>query len=291
MNQKFAASVWIWSPGLGSSTNADRALLEKISSFGFDGLEIPTLDGFLDPVPLLEILGAMRSRSRPLTPIIIGGGSAKTDLSSDSSITRNTGIAYVKRLIDLCRKLDGELICGPLYSAVGAKRHLSGKDRSKVLDLLAMEFKELGEYARERSVRIALEPLCRYDTYLLNTTAQGKELVDLIGSEHIGLLLDTFHMNIEEKSIEAAIILAGQKLFHFHACENDRGTPGTGLVRWNEVRNGLNKVNYQKWISIESFVPDAELFSSAMNVWRRIEPDQDEIAVSGLAFLRKLLGS
>ncbi len=113
--------------------------------------------------------------------------------------------------------------------------------------------------------------------------------MDRIGSENVGLLLDTFHLNIEEKSIAGAIKQAGEKLFHFHTCENDRGIPGTGLIRWEEVRKGLNDLNYRNWISIESFTPDADQFSSVMHVWRRIEQNQDEIAASGLAFLKKLL--
>lgn len=291
MEWKFAASVWIWSPALGAKASDDEALLEKISNLGFDGVEIPTVDGLLDPVGLREILDTVESKRWPLAPIIVGWGSADTDLSSEYSTVRNHGASYVKRLIDLSASLDGELICGPLYSAVGAKKSLTSIERSKVLDTLTDEFKDLGRYATERSVRIALEPICRYDTYLINTVAQGRELVDRIGSEVIGLLLDTFHLNIEENSIEAAIRLAGEKLFHFHASENDRGTPGSGLIRWDEVRKGVLDLNYQNWISIESFTPDGGQFSSAMNVWRRIEQNQDEIATGGLAFLKKLLGS
>ena len=113
--------------------------------------------------------------------------------------------------------------------------------------------------------------------------------MERIGEENIGLLLDTFHMNIEEKSIEKAIDTAGDKLFHFHACENDRGTPGTGLIGWKDVKKGLKNVGYQDWISIESFVPFHGQFSSAMNIWRRIEEEQDEIATGGLSYLRSLL--
>ena len=91
--------------------------------------------------------------------------------------------------------------------------------------------------------------------------------------------------------MERAITHAGERLFHFHACENDRGAPGTGLIRWDEVRTGLEKVGYQNMISIESFVPDCGQFSAAMHVWRNIEKDQDEIARNGLAFMRELLGS
>jgi D-psicose/D-tagatose/L-ribulose 3-epimerase len=291
MIRKFAASTWIWSPALGSSPTDDLALLEKISDFGFDGVELPSMDGYLNTDEIHELLSVVGKKSRPLTPIIIGGGSIDKDLSSESNPVRSQGMGYVKRLIDLSAKLDGELVCGPLYSCVGAKGTLSEKERARVRYLLIQEFKELGSYAKERSIRLALEPLCRYDTYLINTAAQGRELVDLIGSENVGLLLDTFHLNIEEKSVEGAITHSGEKLFHFHACENDRGAPGTGLIRWEDVRKGLDTVNYRRMISIESFVPEARPFSAAMHVWRSVEKNQDEIANRGLAFLRNLLGS
>ena len=171
MERKFAASVWIWAADLGSDAAEDAALLEKISHLGFDGVEIPTLDGYLDPDGTQEILSTEGKKHRPLAPIIIGGGLAETDLSSESATIRSQGASYVRRLIDLSAELNGELVCGPLYSAVGAKRSLSERERSKVLDILTQEFKNLGKYARERSVRLALEPLCRYDTYLINTTA------------------------------------------------------------------------------------------------------------------------
>jgi D-psicose/D-tagatose/L-ribulose 3-epimerase len=291
MKREFAASTWIWSPVLGLNPTDDLALLEKISDFGFDGVELPSLDGLLNPEDIRELLSVAGKKSRPLTPIIIGGGSVDTDLSSESNTVRRQGMDYVKSLIDLCAKLGGELVSGPLYSCVGAKRILSEKERAKVLYLLIQEFKELGSFAKERSIRLALEPLCRYDTHLINTVAQGRELVDRIGAENVGLLLDTFHLNIEEKSIEGAITHSGEKLFHFHACENDRGAPGTGLIRWEDVRKGLDAVGYRRMISIESFLPEAGQFSAAMHVWRSVEKDQDEIANRGLDFLRKLLGS
>jgi D-psicose/D-tagatose/L-ribulose 3-epimerase len=281
----FAASCWIWTDSLGANDEEDQALFEKILSIGFDGLEIPSFDGYLCATKIREALSSIGK----LTPIIIGGGTQETDLSSESNSTRAQGEAYVKRLIDKCRDIGGEIVCGPLYSAVGAKRLLSEKEHSKVLEIIAKEFKTLGNYAKERSIRLAIEPLCRYDTYLINTVKQGIELVESIDHENVGLLLDTFHLNIEEKSIEKAIKLSSGKLFHFHACENDRGTPGTGLINWNDVKRALDDLKYAGWVSIESFVPDKNGFSSNMNVWRHIERNQDEIARNGLSFLKEML--
>jgi D-psicose/D-tagatose/L-ribulose 3-epimerase len=285
LRRRFAASVWIWQASVGSNDAEDQALFEKISNFGFDGVEIPSFEGYLEVAKIRDRLFSIGR----LTPIVIGGGSKETDLSSDSNSTRAKARAYIKRLIDICSDLDGELVCGPLYSAVGTKRLLSEDSYSKVLKVVAEELRSIGDYARERSVRLAIEPLCRYDTHLINTVKQGKELVDLTNHESVGLLLDTFHLNIEEKSIGRAIRLSGEKLFHFHACENDRGIPGKGTINWIEVKGALADLKYSNWISIESFVPDKEGFSSSMNVWRHIELDQDEIAKEGLSNLKRLL--
>ena len=286
MARKFAASLWIWSDV--SDAAKEEILFDKILSLGFDGVEIPSFDGNLNAKRINELLSSA-GKKRRLTPITIGGGSPQTDLSSELESQRRLGEDYVKKLVDASSKMGGSLVCGPLYSAVGAKKYLTERERSKLVNVVAKEFKGLARYARDRSVRIALEPLCRYDTYLISTASQGRELVDRIGEENIGMLLDTFQMNIEEKSIKKAIDTAGDKLFHFHACENDRGTPGTGLIRWKDVKKGLKNIGYKDWISIESFVPFHGQFSSAMNVWRRIEEEQDEIAAEGLSFLRDLV--
>ena len=115
------------------------------------------------------------------------------------------------------------------------------------------------------------------------------ELIEMIDQENVGVLLDTFHLNVEEKSLLDAITTAGEKLFHFHACENDRGTPGSGHIDWDIVAKALDQIDYKGWIGVESFTPFDKQFSFAMKVWRKLEPSQDEIASKGLYFLKSKL--
>jgi D-psicose/D-tagatose/L-ribulose 3-epimerase len=276
----FSVSSWIWSADFRSN---DFEAFRKASKFGFDALEIPTMDGIFDTVQIREVLN---STSPYLTPIIIGGGLPHTDLTSESVPIAENGTAYIKRCIKVCANIGGSLVCGPLYSAVGSLRYLSVVERDNILKRLIHSFKEISKYAQDFGVFIALEPLCRYDTHLLNTSMQARDLIEKIGKENIGILLDTFHMNIEEKSIKDAISITGRKLVHFHACENDRGTPGTGKINWDEVSESLTRVGYDGWISIESFTPFDKDFATAMKVWRNLENTQDEIATKGLAFLK-----
>ena len=253
-------------------------------ALGFDGIEIPTFDGKVDVQRARDALS-----SSGLIPIIIGGGLVQTDIASEDASIRKSGEEYVKRLATLCADLGSDLICGPLYTAVGSLKYLTEGERSATLERIAASFRGIADFAQDQGVKIALEALCRYDTHLINTAAQAKNLVQKIDRENVGILLDTFHLNIEEKSMPAAIELAGEDLFHFHACENDRGAPGSGHVDWDGVARSLSKINYKGWIAIESFTPFDRNFASAMRVWRKFEDNQDEIASKGLSFLKSKL--
>jgi D-psicose/D-tagatose/L-ribulose 3-epimerase len=111
----------------------------------------------------------------------------------------------------------------------------------------------------------------------------------MIGSPAVKIMMDTFHANIEEKNLGRAIETAGPDLVHVHANENDRGTPGTGHVPWGEVGAALKKINYSGALVIESFSTEVKEIARAAAVWRPPAPDQDGLAVDGMAFLRKLI--
>ena len=128
---------------------------------------------------------------------------------------------------------------GPLYSSVGRCWQQTADERARDLDVLVTQLKALSKYAGDRGVVLCVEPLNRFETSFLNLAEQAIEVVDRVDHPACGILLDTFHMNIEEKSIGDAIRAAGPRLKHLHTCENDRGAPGSGHVPWNEVAAGL----------------------------------------------------
>ena len=142
--------------------------------------------------------------------------------------------------------MGGKLVVGPLYAAVGRQWQQTPEQRKADLALAAKNLQIVANYAEEKGVRLALEPLNRFETSFINLTEQALELVELIDSPAVGLMMDTFHANIEEKHLGKAIEMAGDKLWHVHANENDRGTPGTGHVAWTEVAAALKKINYQR---------------------------------------------
>jgi D-psicose/D-tagatose/L-ribulose 3-epimerase len=138
----------------------------------------------------------------------------------------------------------------------------------------------------EHGVSLAIEPLNRFETYFLNTVADGVALCDAIGSPNVGLLFDTFHAGIEEKSVARACRAAAGHLKHVHTSENDRGTPGSGHVDWPGVFAALRDSGYAGWYTIESFGFALGDLSAAASIWRDIETDPERIAFDGIRFLK-----
>ena len=123
----------------------------------------------------------------------------------------------------------------------------------------------------------------------LNTTEQGMKMIADVGSPALKLLLDTFHMNIEEKDVPAAIRRAGKHIAHIHACGSDRGTPGNDHLDWLGIAKALRDIRYDGDVVVESFTPDVKVIARAAAIWRHIEPTREEIAVNGLKFLKRNL--
>jgi D-psicose/D-tagatose/L-ribulose 3-epimerase len=138
-------------------------------------------------------------------------------------------------------------------------------------------------------VVLCLEPLNRFETSFINLAQQAIEVVDRVAHPSCGMMLDTFHMNVEEKSLTDAIIATGSRLKHLHACENDRGAPGSGHLPWADVALGLRSIGYAGPVVIESFTSKVTTIAKAAAIWRPLAPTQDDLARDGLGFLRRLL--
>jgi D-psicose/D-tagatose/L-ribulose 3-epimerase len=148
-------------------------------------------------------------------------------------------------------------------------------------------YRAIGPTLSEYGVTIAIEPLNRFETYFLNTAADAVALCDAIGHPNVGILFDTFHANIEEKDVAAAYRTVARHLKHVHTCENDRGIPGTGHVDWPGVFQALRDINYDGWLTIESFGFALGELSAAASIWRDIAPSPESIAFEGVKFLKR----
>src|SRR5262249_54378067 len=147
-------------------------------------------------------------------------------------------------------------------------------------------WQRLAPYAVAARVEIGIEPLNRFETYFLNTSADGAAFCQAVGHPSVGLLVDTFHANIEEKSIARPLRAARPHPKHLHTCENDRGIPGTGQVAWPEFFATIAELGYDRWLTIESFGFAAGALSAAAAIWRDLAPTPEAIAFDGIRFLR-----
>jgi D-psicose/D-tagatose/L-ribulose 3-epimerase len=279
---KFGVNSFVWvSP---STTEAVTALAPKVKSMGFDILEIACENpDLLDISSIKDALSANQ-----LSAIVCGVFGPDRNISSADQLIRTNARKYVLWLIDAADQLGSPVVCGPMYSAVG-KAHLEDSAaREKEWALAVSELGEMADVAAGKGIRLAFEPLNRFETDMINIVSQGLAFIEDVGRANLGFHLDTFHMHLEEKSSAEAIRLAGKKIFHFHACENDRGIPGTGQVRWQEIAPALKSVNYPGPVVIESFTPQVKEIARAVCIWREIAPSQDAIAQQGLKFLHGL---
>jgi D-psicose/D-tagatose/L-ribulose 3-epimerase len=275
-------NLWAWTAPINTSS---LKLLNKAAEMGFDTVEIP-----LESLPALDIKKtAAKLKETGLKSTVCGAFGPDRDLTSDNAAIRANALNYIKAALDFCSAIGARTFAGPMYSAVGKRRHVPAAQKKKEWSLAVEGLKKAGQHGAAIGVDLAVEPLNRFETDLVNTCEQAVKMIRDIGLKNVGVHLDTFHMNIEEKSIRAAIKLAGKKLFHVHACENDRGAPGSGLVNWAEVAKALRETGYDRECVIESFTPKCVSIAAAAAIWRSFAPSQDLLASDGLKFLRKTL--
>ena len=272
-------------------TAADLPLLDRVKGMGFDLIEI----AFEDPTTIDVAALADYAAARDLGVLACGVFGPGRNLVSADAAERRAAADYIRGLIDAAAQLAPTLggltpvVGGPMYGAVGKAPAADRDARQRERDLAAAELRPLAAYAGDHGVRLAMEALNRFETDLINVVEQGLAMVEAIGSPHVGLHLDTFHMHLEERNSGEAIRQAGERLYHLHACENDRGVPGRGQVRWPAVAAALGDIGYDGFVVIEGFTPTVTSIARAVCIWRDVAPDQDTIAREGLGFLRKML--
>jgi D-psicose/D-tagatose/L-ribulose 3-epimerase len=257
-------------------------LFPKIAEMGFDVVEIAIEDPLLIDINTVKKALDMYG----LKAIICGAFGASRDLtSSDTSVHENC-FSYIQACFDFCEELNTGFLGGPMYSAVGKARMIPAEQRKMEWDLAVKNLRKVCVLAEARNLKIALEPLNRFESDLVNTAEDVLRMVKDIDHPAAQIMLDGFHMNIEERDVEKAIITAGNKLLHLQVSENYRGTPGTGQTQWQAYRKGLEAINYTGTVTIESFTPDNKELAGAVCFWHPMAESQDSFASEGLAFLK-----
>lgn len=280
---KFGVNSWIWVSPL--TTDEIARLAPLAASLGAEWFEVPLEDPALidarRAAPILRDLGLGVSICAAMGP--------DRDLIHPDSAIRDNGMAYLRTAIDMVQQLGGANVAGPLYSAVGRTWQMTADERARDTDLLVEQLGKLAAYAGDRGVVLCVEPLNRFETSFINLAQQAIEVIDRVDHPACQIMLDTFHMNIEESSLGDAIRAVGPRLRHFHACENDRGAPGSGHVPWQDVAAGLTAIGYDGPVVIESFTDQVKSIARAAAIWRPLAASQDALASEGLSFLKRLL--
>ena len=277
------ASSYIWVSPFSTDKTEQLAHAKEI---GFDVYEIA-----VERPELIDEEKVLTEAQKAGIKVYVCGAYGETrDISSDVPEYHDNGMAYGKRLIDMAAALGSPYVAGPMYAAVGRTRLADRDEKERQMRFAVENMKRLADYASGRGVKLAIEPLNRFETDFINTVEQGLYFLDRIGYDNVGFLLDTFHMNIEEKSIPDAIRSARGRIFDFHACANDRGTPGEDHFNWEEIRGALKETGYEGPVVIESFTPGIREIAKAVSLWRQLAESPDCLARNGLRFLRSVFG-
>lgn len=278
---RFGVSTWMW---VCPFTDEDVGLLKKIAGMGLTAVEIPI--EFEDQFDA-DLVGSV-AKDLDLSCSAVAIMTGKRDpIHPDPQIQEN-GLLYLRHCADTLAKLGGGPIVGASYTAAGRVYRATEEQKKREFDLCVKHMRQAAEYAGDHGVVIAVEPLNRFESSFMSKTREALALVEVVGHPAMGVNLDSFHINIEEKHFGETIENVGEHLFHFHACENDRGTPGTGHMPWPEIAGALKKIGYDRNLVIESFTSEIEPIASAGGAWHPFAPDMDEMAIEGLAFLKDL---
>jgi len=277
-------NLWVWGAPITDDTVSER--VPQAAGMGYDVVEFPLEEpGGFDYGHASDLLD-----EHGLDASVVVAMSEDRDLLAEDPEVRADGRQYIRDSVDAADAIGADRVVGPIYSAVGRTWRMDEAERAAAMDDIVDQLEELAAYAGERDISLCVEPLNRFETSVLNTAEQTIEVVDRVDDPACEILLDTFHMNIEEKSLPAAIRAAGDRLGHVHACGNDRGAPGNDHVDWDGVAAALDDVGYDDQAVIESFTPDVESIARAAAIWRPLEESQDALAEDGLSFLRNLFG-
>jgi D-psicose/D-tagatose/L-ribulose 3-epimerase len=277
---KFGASTWLWESPF--TTQSIDTLFPKIAQLGFDVVEIAVEDPAL--IDVKKVKEALNQYG--LQTVICGAFGNSRDLTNESKDVQQNGLSYIEACLDMCAELGVSFFAGPMYSAVGKARMLKPEQRKAEWDLAVHNLQKVCDMAGSRGLKIALEPLNRFESDLVNTANDVMRMVKDINHPAANVILDSFHMSIEERDVEQAIKAVGEKLIHVQVSENYRGAPGSGQTPWDAYKRGLEAINYKGIVSIESFTTDNVELAGAVCFWTPKADTQDDFAKDGLRFLK-----
>lgn len=270
-------------------------LIRKVARLGFDLCEVASAEfGYYSDDTLRALKSCADDHGIGFTYSIGLGG--EHDLASDDSAVRAAGVAHVTRILKSMPKVGAAILNGVSYAGWQAMpdHGITHDEKRRKEDLAVGSMRELMKVAEDNGVTYCCEVVNRFEQYLLNTAAEGVAFVKRLESPNAKLLLDTFHMNIEEDDMAAAIREAGPYLGHFHVGENNRRPPGMGALPWQNIAAALKEIGYQGAAVMEPFVLMGGTIPYDIKVWRDLSGGADKAAMDAMAakacrFMKALL--
>ncbi len=259
-------------------------IIDRLKEIGYDGVEC--LIGSPDEKAYKRFGDHAHNIGLETTSVFVVG--VDENPVNPSAEIRARGLDRIKWGIDRAHDMNAKVMCGPFHSAHGffTKKPPQDEEYQRCAEVLHAA----GEYASQAGITLALEALNRFECYLCNTMEQLQRLIKASNHPNVKAMFDTHHANIEEKKNQTALQTIAPYLAHVHISENDRGTPGDGLVQWNENFSALAEIKFDGWLTIEAFSRNDPDFANAINVWREYSAPWD-MATKGLAFIRKQLSA
>lgn len=256
-------------------------IVEKIKALGYHGIEMPIFE--LDES--LHRQWGKRLDDLGLERTAVTVRNAGDNPISPSASVRAAAVDAMKKTLDCCHAAGVKILCGPTHSAIG---EFTGKGPTEDEFKWGVDtMRQIAAHAAQAGVTIATEYLNRFENYFLTSVEQTVRFVQAVDHPHVRMMYDTFHANIEEKNLTAAIHAAAPWTVLVHISENDRSIPGTGHVHWDESFDALKAAGYDGWMVVEAFGLALPGIVAATKIWRKMFPSEDQLATDSLAFMKK----
>lgn len=282
MRRTIGVNTWVWTSPLDDESLA--ALAAKAARMGFGAIELPVESvGDWSPERARDVLA-----EHALAPIVVGAMGPGRNLvaapASEVVATQN----YLVHCIGVAEAIGATVVAGPFYAATGRTWRMSDADRAEHYAELRAALTPVVHRAERGGISLAVEPLNRYETSLVNTVDQALDALGPLLGRGLGLALDSYHLNIEEKDIGDAIRAAGPNIAHVQVCGNDRGAVGDDHIDWPAFLDALDDAGYRGPLGLESFTGENATIAVAASVWRPLAITQDALAADSLSYLTAL---
>lgn len=278
MNIKIGASLLSWiTPNW--TAEAGKYAIEQTAKAGFDLIEI------LLPNSMEIDVKAVKKQLKENHLEVV----CSLNLPKEAHIAFYPKEAekLIKNAIDKTSDLETNFLGGVLHGGIGvfSGNPLSETEKNTIVEV----WSSVADYAKEKGVNIAVEPINRYESYVCNTAENVLELIEKTEKDNLFLHLDTFHMNIEENNFRDPILLANQKLKHIHVTESHRGMLGEGTVNWNQFFDALKEINFEGNLVLENFSSSIPGMQQMVSLWQKSPYNAEQLALGSLNFIKQNL--